>query len=76
MAGTGIQGYSGDGGPATAARIAPEGLAVDGHGDVYLSEPFNHVIRKIDHRTGIITTTPVPAAMALMEMAYLQRQQA
>lgn len=56
VAGTTVQGYSGDGGPAISARIAPEGLAVDHHGNVYLSEPTNHAIRRIDHRTGIITT--------------------
>lgn len=55
-AGTTVQGYSGDGGPALEAQIAPEGLTVDHRGNIYLSEPTNHVVRKIDGRTGIITT--------------------
>lgn len=56
VAGTTIQGYSGDGGPALSAQIAPDGLAVDRDGNIYLAEPTNHVIRRIDARTNIIST--------------------
>ncbi|WP_372637381.1 S-layer homology domain-containing protein [Cohnella sp.] len=56
VAGTGVAGYSGDGGPATAARMdSPIGLTVDDDGTLYVVENSNHVIRKISP-TGIITT--------------------
>lgn len=47
----------GDGGPAAAAILrAPEGVAVDGDGNVYVSERAGHRVRRIDARTGVITT--------------------
>ena len=56
IAGTGVTGYSGDGGPATAAMIFwPTGLAVDGIGNVFIADQFNNVIRKVD-TFGIIST--------------------
>ena len=57
IAGTGEAGYAGDGGPATEALInQPYGLAIDGNGDMYLAQRFDPAVRKIDGRTGIITT--------------------
>ncbi|MCC7369422.1 MAG: hypothetical protein IT306_13425 [Chloroflexi bacterium] len=57
LAGTGEQGYTGDGGPATAATLAgPKGLALDPRGILYISDTENHAIRAIDLATGIITT--------------------
>lgn len=48
IAGIGIGGFSGDGGPATAADIAgPQGLAVDSFGNLYFADYGNHRIRKI-----------------------------
>jgi trimeric autotransporter adhesin len=54
----GIQyGYSGDGGPATSARLnQANGLAFDMAGNLYISDRDNHVIRKVSAATGIITT--------------------
>lgn len=54
--GTGLGGYSGDGGKATAAMLnQPAGLAFDDAGNLYISDCFNHCIRKVN-KQGIITT--------------------
>jgi sugar lactone lactonase YvrE len=56
VAGTGEQGYSGDGGTARVARLAgPKGLA-HARGNLYVADTENHVIRRIELATGIITT--------------------
>ena len=56
LAGTGEQGYSGDGGPARVASLAgPKGLAY-ARDNLYVADTENHVVRRIDLRTGIITT--------------------
>src|SRR6266852_7480421 len=52
----GLFGYRGDGGPATLAYLrAPEGVAVDTHGDVYIADGANLRVRKVNPE-GIITT--------------------
>jgi hypothetical protein len=57
VGGNGNPGYSGDGGPATAAQLSsPANLAIDGAGDLYFADTGNHAIRRIDAVTGIITT--------------------
>jgi sugar lactone lactonase YvrE len=61
IAGTGVAGFSGDGGPATQATfnvgVADNGgLAADASGNVYLADTANSRIRRIDAQTGIITT--------------------
>lgn len=55
IAGTG-RGYSGDGGPATEAQFVAAGLAVDGHGNVFIADFTNHCVRRVDAATGVITT--------------------
>ncbi len=56
IAGNGTSGYSGDGGQATSAEIAPYmGLTFDAMGNLYLADYSNSVIRKIN-TLGIITT--------------------
>ena len=56
VAGT-IPGFSGDGGPATGARLNhPQGLAIDPAGNLYISDLLNMRIRRVDALTGIITT--------------------
>ena len=48
LAGNGSQWFSGDGGPATSASLAlPEGVAVDGAGNVYIADEENHNVRKV-----------------------------
>lgn len=52
----GRAGYAGDGGPATKALLTqPAGIAVDYSGNVYIADPSNSVIRKVN-ASGIITT--------------------
>lgn len=56
VAGTGLPGFSGDEGPATAARLnAPRGVAVDGNGSIFISDTANHRIRQIT-TDGVIHT--------------------
>jgi hypothetical protein len=55
VAGTGVQGYSGDGEPASRARLtSPTGVAVAPNGDVYFAD--GNRIRKVSAASGIIST--------------------
>ncbi len=55
--GNGTSGFSGDGGPASQAVVSfIWNVAVDNHDNIYLSDQGNYRIRKIDGKTGIITT--------------------
>lgn len=57
IAGTGEQGYSGDGGQAAAAVLSrPHAAALDTAGNFYFVDLDNNVIRRIDRGTGIIVT--------------------
>lgn len=57
VAGTGEEGFFGDGGPATEARMkVPHSIALDGAGHLYICDIGNHRIRRVDLRTGVIET--------------------
>ena len=50
-------GYSGDNGPATSAELnQPAGIAIDSQGNLFIADPLNNRIRRVDHATHIITT--------------------
>jgi cysteine-rich repeat protein len=57
VAGTGAVGFSGDGGAATSAHLSsPQGVAVDGLGNLFIADMGNHRVRRVDAATGVITT--------------------
>lgn len=57
IAGTGIEGFSGDDGPAVKAQLKqPHSIGIDRAGDVYTCDILNHRIRKVTMSTGIIST--------------------
>ncbi len=57
VAGNGQRAYSGDGGPATAASLnMPHEIAFDARGHLYIAERDNHVIRRVDGKTGALST--------------------
>jgi cysteine-rich repeat protein len=75
VAGTGAEGFSGDGAPATGAQLnEPRGIAVDGFGDIFIADWFNHSIRRVDAASGVITTVAGqidPEGMGPTEQAQL-----
>ena len=57
MAGTGKVGYTGDGGPALQATFnLPHEIRFDKEGNYFIADMTNHAIRRVDGKTGIITT--------------------
>lgn len=57
IAGTGENGYTGDNGPAKLAKLnGPKGIAWSPDGGVYIADTESHTIRRIDLKSGIITT--------------------
>ncbi len=57
IAGNGTAGYAGDGGLATNAKLnRPDGVFIDGAGNIFISDGQNYRIRKINNSTGIIST--------------------
>ncbi|MGE7271105.1 fibronectin type III domain-containing protein [Brevibacillus panacihumi] len=64
IAGTGKDGYSGDGGPATSAQLrSPYGVVVESNGNLYLSDGRNHRVRKLslnEKTVGASASTSTP----------------
>jgi hypothetical protein len=57
VAGDGAAGYAGDGRLAAFAELnQPNGVALDAHGNLYIADSANNVIRRVDARTATITT--------------------
>ena len=57
VAGSGVQGFAGDNGPAVAAELdSPAGLAMDKAGNLYIADTHNHRIREVSATTGMIST--------------------
>jgi sugar lactone lactonase YvrE len=57
IAGNGEKGYSGDGAAALDARLnMPHEIQFDASGHLYIAERDNHVVRRVDARTGVIST--------------------
>jgi sugar lactone lactonase YvrE len=57
VAGNGTATYSGDNGTATAASLYyPGGIALDRTGNLFIADGYNHRIRRVDAKTGVITT--------------------
>lgn len=74
IAGTGVCGYSGDGGPAAAAQLNdPGGIAFDSAGNLYFADANNHRIRRID-RNGLIETVAGTGVMGYNDGPAAQAQ--
>jgi streptogramin lyase len=57
IAGTGEKGYTGDGGPATQAKLSgPKAVTISPDGGLYIADTESHTIRRIDLKTGTIKT--------------------
>jgi sugar lactone lactonase YvrE len=64
VAGNGLQGFSGDNGPATNAQLTlPQGVTVDSAGNLYIADTYNSRIRKVSN--GVITTVAGGGAQGL-----------
>jgi hypothetical protein len=76
VAGTGVGGYSGDGGAATHAMLhGPWCIVIDARGSLYFTEKENDLVRKVD-RKGIITTVAGTAGAVFKETYGLARDAA
>lgn len=57
VAGTGEKGHTGDGGPAKLAKLnGPKGISYAPDGSLYIADTESHTIRRIDQKSGAITT--------------------
>jgi sugar lactone lactonase YvrE len=80
MAGNGIQGYSGDNGPAASADLnAPDALAIDGADNLYIADIATNdlaVVRKVSAANGIITSIVDPGPYLPMQTSGIAVDQA
>jgi sugar lactone lactonase YvrE len=66
IAGTGVQGFTGDGGPAANAQLnVPAGVLVDVAGNIYIADSGNNRVRRINPSTGDITTVAGTSAESI-----------
>lgn len=71
-AGTGVEGFSGDGGPALGAQLSePSALAVAPDGTVFVADRGNHRVRAVDPGAGTIATTAGDGTLALVSEAEI-----
>jgi len=71
IAGRGLPGFAGDGGRATDALLNfPNSVGVDGSGNVYFTDQFNHRLRRIDGQSGFITTVLGTGTPGLAGLSY------
>src|SRR6266850_7808680 len=57
VAGNGQKGFAGDGGPSTTAQLnSPHSIAIGPGGDIYIADTLNCRVRKIDSKSGVIST--------------------
>jgi trimeric autotransporter adhesin len=56
IAGIGVSGHAGDGGPAIGAKLAPFSATVDSSGNLYIADLYNNAIRKVSAADGFIST--------------------
>src|SRR6185436_4246348 len=57
VAGIGKAGYSGDGGPARRGQFnQPHGIVLDRADNLYICDPLNNRVRRVDAKTGVLTT--------------------
>lgn len=57
IAGTGVAGYSGNGGPVLQAQLnKPSGITMDAAGNLFIADSYNQMIHRVDASTNIITT--------------------
>lgn len=70
VAGTGVTGYDGDGGPGNAARVwFPFGLASAADGTLYIADRYNHAIRAVDPQGTIRTVAGGPREESWADIA-------
>ena len=75
IAGSGEKGYNGDGGPATQAALnMPHEIQFDKAGHLYIAERDNHVIRKVDAKSGIISTVAGTGVAGLRRRRRARRE--